>query len=311
MTLPDSSKIVITGGSGFIGSNLLKVKPFHNSLAIGRTPPKKHAYFQKISLLEDPNLKEVFIGKDIVVHLAARAHVMKDRTDDPLKVYRNINTNSTLNLAKQAALSGVKRFIFVSTIKVLGETPYLGKDFKFDDPLNPKDPYSISKAEAEEGLKSIGESYGMEIVIIRPPLVYGQGVKGNFKNLMKLIKLKIPLPFRSLNNKRSFVSVTNLIDLIITCLGHPKAKNQTFLVSDDDDLSTPKLISMLADITGEKVFLFNFPKVLIYLSLRVIGKLAIYNRLCGSMCADIEHTKSLLGWSPPQKVKDALKESWL
>ena len=205
-------------------------------------------------MLEDSNLKEVFIGKDIVVHLAARAHVMKDRTDDPLKVYRKINTRSTLNLAKQAALSGVKRFIFVSTIKVLGETPYLGKDFKFDDPLDPKDPYSISKAEAEEGLKSIGESYGMEIVIIRPPLVYGQGVKGNFRNLMKLINLKVPLPFRSLKNKRSFVSVTNLIDLIITCLGHPKAKNQTFLVSDDDDLSTPKLISMLADVSGEKVF---------------------------------------------------------
>ena len=176
--------------------------------------------------------------------------------------------------------------------------------------MNPQDPYSISKAEAEIGLKLIGEAHGMEIVIIRPPLVYGKGVKGNFASLLKLAKFPIPLPFGSIQNKRSLVSVENLVDLIVVCLNHPNAKNQTFLVSDDDDMSTSILFSRLADAGGYKAYIFSFPLILLSVSLRVLGKSAIYERLCGSMQVNIDYTKSRLGWKPPFKIKDSLSSCW-
>jgi UDP-glucose 4-epimerase len=305
----ESKKIILTGGSGFLGSHLLKNKLFEKALVIGRSQPKNHKYFQEVSFLEEENLSKIFSDVEVIVHTAAKAHEMGEKNRSSLEIYRKINTESTLRLARQAALAGVKKFIFISTIKVLGEGNN-SCSFKYDDPLNPQDYYSISKAEAEEGLKLISKSSKMEIVIIRPPLVYGKGVKGNFRSLLKLIRMKFPLPLGNIKNKRSLVSVDNLTDLIVTCINHPNAKNQTFLVSDDNDLSTTELLSMLAEAGGFKAFLFHFPGALLYFSLKLLGKLAIYNRLYGSMCIDIEHTKSKLGWYPPFRVKESLKDCW-
>ena len=303
-------KIVLTGGSGFLGTHLLNHEMFREALVIGRTPPANHQYFESISFDSIDTLAEVLQGKDVVVHAAARAHVMKDGAESPLDEYRNINTVGTLNLATQAALAGVKRFIFISTIKVLGEQTEPGQAFKSGDSFNPQDPYSISKVEAEMGLKLIGEAYGMEIVIIRPPLVYGKGVKGNFSSLLKLARFPIPLPFGSIQNKRSLVSVENLVDLIVTCISHPNAKNQTFLVSDDNDVSTPELVTMLAEAGGYKAYILFFPLILLSTFFGLIGKKAIYDRLCGSMRVNVDYTKSQLSWEPPFKINDSLASCW-
>ena len=305
------SKIVLTGGSGFLGSHLLNNEAFQEALAIGRTQPDNHRHFKNVSFDADDDLAEVFNDKEIVVHVAARAHVMNDTAKSPLNEFRHVNTVGTLNLAEKAAIAGVKRFIFISTVKVLGEQTEPGQAFKNGDSFNPQDPYSISKVEAEVGLKLIGEAHGMDIVIIRPPLVYGKGVKGNFASLLKLAGFPIPLPFGSIQNKRSLVSVENLVDLIVVCLNHPNAKNQTFLVSDDDDMSTSILFSRLADAGGYKAYIFSFPLILLSISLRVLGKSAIYERLCGSMQVNIDYTKSQLGWKPPFKIKDSLSSCWL
>ena len=304
-------KIVLTGGSGFLGSHLLNHEAFREALAIGRTQPLNHRHFQIVSFDSDDDLAGVFIDKEIVVHVAARAHIMNDVAQSPIDEFRHVNTVGTLNLAEKAAIAGVKRFIFISTVKVLGEQTEPGQAFKNGDSFNPQDPYSISKVEAEVGLKLIGEAHGMEIVIIRPPLVYGKGVKGNFASLLKLARFPIPLPFGSIQNKRSLVSVENLVDLIVVCLNHPNAKNQTFLVSDDDDMSTSILFWRLADAGGYKAYIFSFPLVLLSISLGVLGKSAIYERLCGSMQVNIDYTKSQLGWKPPFKVMDSLISCWL
>ena len=305
-----NSRIVITGGSGFLGRHLLNNMAFSRALAIGRTRPDNHQFFKKVSFDDDHNLAEVFIDKEVVVHLAGRAHVMNDTSANPLDSYRQVNTVGTINLAKHAAIAGVKRFIFISTIKVLGEKTEPGQPFRIDDPYDPKDPYSVSKAEAEMELRVIGKTFGMEVIIIRPPLIYGQGVKGNFASLIKLAQLGIPLPFGSIRNKRSLVSVENLIDLIVTCLNHPNAGNQTFLVSDDDDMSTPILFSRLCEAGLYKNKVFIFPKSILYFTLRLLGKSKIYERLCSSMQVDIEHTKKQLSWKPPYGVKNSMRNCW-
>ena len=306
-----SSKIVLTGGNGFLGSHLLKHEAFQAALVIGRTKPRNHRHFQAASFDEANNLAEIFKDTGVVVHVAARAHIMNDTAKRPLDEYRHVNTVGTLNLAKQAAVAGVKRFIFISTIKVLGEETNQGHFFSSEDFFNPQDPYSISKAEAEVGLKLISEAYGMELVIIRPPLVYGKGVKGNFASLLKLVRLSVPLPFGSIQNKRSLVSVENLVDLIVVCINHPNAGNQTFLVSDDHDLSTPELCRLLAKAGDYKSRIFPFPRALLWAILSVIGKKAVYERLSGSMEINIELTKSQLNWKPPHRVKDSLINCWL
>jgi UDP-glucose 4-epimerase len=305
------SKVLITGGSGFLGTALLRNSSLKDALSISRTQPKQGGKFLSITLGANTNYTHILSDIDIIIHVAARAHVMDEDTKDPMQEYRNINTYATLHLAKQAASEGVKRFIFVSSIKVLGEKTEPGSPFTVDSPLNPKDPYSVSKAEAEIGLKLIGEAEGMEIVIIRPPLVYGRGVKGNFASLLKLARLPIPLPFGSIQNQRSLVSLENLVDLIVVCLDHPNASNQTFLVSDDDDMSTSALFSRLAKAGGYRAYLFKFPLTILNTLLRLLGKSSIYERLCGSMQVNIDHTKSQLGWKPPFKVKDSLSSCWL
>ncbi len=311
-------RVLVTGASGFVGATLVeyfsKITDVSVVAMVRSTRDVRVNANIEFRVAEICSAGEISIfldDIDVVVHAAGRAHIMKENSSDPLKEFRRVNTVGTLNLAKQAAISGVKRFIFISTVKVLGEKTEPGQSFKSDDPFNPQDPYSISKVEAEIGLNLIGESHGIGIVIIRPPLLYGQGVKGNFASLLKLARLPIPLPFGAIANKRSLVSVENLADLIVVCFNHPMARNQTFLVSDDDDMSTPVLFSRLAEAGDCKAYMFRFPLILIAISLVLLGKRGIYERLCGSMQVNIDYTKSRLRWEPPFTVKNSLSRCWL
>jgi UDP-glucose 4-epimerase len=304
------SKVLLTGGSGFVGTRLLQHPLFKEALTVGRTSPDKGGKFTYIPLTESSDYTEVLSDVNVVVHVAARAHMMNEIARDPLSEYRKTNTLATLNLAKQAIKAGVKRFIFISSIKVLGDNTEIGQPFSITDSLNPKDAYGVSKAEAEIGLMRLCRDSNMAFVIIRPPLVYGAGVKGNFEKLLQLISMRIPLPLGSVNNKRSMVSIDNLVDLICVCIKDTKAKNQIFLVSDDFDMSLPELLYELSKARSYESRLIKFPLGLLRLMFFCLGKSGIYNRLCGSMQVDLTHTKRQLGWEPPFSIQESLSEVW-
>ena len=232
---------------------------------------------------------------------------MNDLAEDPHKEFMETNCFGTLNLARQAAQAGVKRFIFLSSIKVNGEESHSGSPFSFDDPRMPKGPYGISKAKAEEGLLKIAAETRLEVTIIRPPLVYGPDVKANFAALLKLASKNVPLPLGSINNKRSFVALDNLVNLIVTCIDHPKAANQVFLVSDDNDVSTSKLFSIMVEAFGKKARLINVSPHFLRLIAKLIGKEEMIDRLCGDLSVDIRHTKNTLDWTPVVSLVDGVK----
>jgi UDP-glucose 4-epimerase len=303
-------RVLLTGGSGFIGTSLLKHPAFDEALVIGRTQPIGCNNFRFKSLTSSTDFSSVLYNIEVVVHVAARAHVMHETSKDPLTEFRYINTLATLELAEQAMNAGVKRFIFISSIKVLGERTKKGQPFIVSAPLNPQDPYAISKAETESGLKKLAAMSDMEVVIIRPPLVYGKNVKGNFAKLLKLCASGIPMPLASIKNKRSLVAIENLVDLIVICMMNPKAKNQVFLVSDDCDMSTPELISLIALVGGYKSRLFKFPPKILEILLRCFVKTGMHERLCNSMQVDITYTKDQLNWTPPISPKDGIKNCW-
>ena len=248
-------------------------------------------------------------GVSSVVHAAARAHVMKDQSADPLAEFRRVNVAGTLNLAQQAALAGVKRFVFVSSIKVNGEQTKIGQPFTEKDRATPVDAYGISKYEAEVGLRRIAKETGMEVVIIRPVLVYGPGVKGNFLSMMHWLHRGIPLPFGAVNNSRSFVSLDNLVDFIITCLHHPAAANQTFLVSDGEDVSTTQLLQYTASAMGVSSRLIPVPALVIRVAAKLLGKAEVAQRLCGNLQVDVSKACQLLGWVPSISVKEGLRRA--
>lgn len=302
--------IGITGYTGFIGSVLLEQLNVADVVLLGRKKLKGYRNFIQIDLKKNERLKEdTHLHRiDTIIHIAARVHVMEDNTNEPLAEYRAINTQGTLCLAEKAAQSGVKRFIFISSIKVNGESTTASRPFTAFDKPSPRDPYSVSKMEAEQGLQELGRRSGMEIVIIRPPLVYGYGVKANFASLMRVAGKGIPLPVRGLNsNKRSLVSVNNLVDLIRTCIVHPNAANQIFLVSDDNDLSTAEIVALMSKVQNKNNYSFAIPVC----CFRLIGKLPnignVVDRLAGSLQLDIAHTKSTLDWSPPYSVEYGFK----
>jgi len=304
--------ICITGSNGFLGSHLVEKLGEETLSLLDRGLPKsspKHRFFQaEINGVSNytPSLK----GCDTVIHCAARVHIMDDAVDEPLEAYREVNTRGTLNLAKQAADLGVKRFIFVSSIKVNGERTELGKPFYSEDKHLPEDDYGVSKAEAEQQLLEIGEKTGMEIVVIRPTLVYGPGVKANFASLMRLTAKGIPLPFGCIsNNQRSLVSVENLVDLIVTCVDHPKAANETFLVSDDDDVSTSKMVRQMAIALDKPTWQLPVPIWCYQLAGKLFGKSDVVDRLVGSLQVDISHTKETLDWTPPQSLAQGFRQT--
>jgi nucleoside-diphosphate-sugar epimerase len=303
---------LVTGVSGFVGTHLyeeLLGNKYRVMLAV-RTAISRNGDLQQVVIEAIDARTEWTVALknvDVVVHLAARVHVMKDAAINPLDEFRNVNVDGTLNLAKQAANAGVKRFIFISSIKVNGENTEIGKPFLETDKENPQDAYGTSKYEAEQGLMRIAEETGMEVVIIRPPLVYGAGVKANFASMMHVIKRSIPLPLGAIHNKRSFVYVGNLVSLIIHCIDHPAAANQTFLVSDGHDVSTTELLCSCADALGVKARLLPVPQKFVEICAAIIGKRDVAQRLCGNLQVDISKARLLLGWAPPVSLAEGLK----
>ena len=247
-------------------------------------------------------------GTSTVLHAAARVHVIEESATDPLSEFRRVNVGGTLNLARQAASCGVRRFIFVSSVKVNGESTEAGHLFTAQQSPAPLDPYGISKMEAEDGLRRLAQETGMEVVIVRPPLVYGPGVKANFAALMRAVQRGLPLPLGAVtHNRRSLVALDNLVDLLITCIDHPAAANQTFLVSDGEDLSTTDLLRRMARAMNAPARLLPVPPALLKLGAELIGKGDIAQRLLGSLQVDITHTRETLGWTPPISVDEGLR----
>lgn len=305
-------KIILTGASGFIGSKLLEQLPANGTLSLGRDKPEGQLSekFFRLEINNDTDYSEALSDVGVVIHLAARVHVMNDAVSKPLEEYREVNTRGTVNLARQAAQAGVKRFIFISSIKVNGEGTERDKPFTSFDAHAPEDDYGLSKAEAEQQLIELGQETGMEVVIIRPTLVYGPRVKANFASLMNLVSKGIPLPFGCINdNCRSLVSVTNLVDLIVTCIDHPNAANETFLVSDDHDVSTSEMVAQMAKALGKQQWQLPVPKWCYKMAGKALGKQDVINRLLGSLQVDITHTKNTLGWVPPQSLEEGFKQA--
>ncbi|WP_281547017.1 SDR family oxidoreductase [Pseudoalteromonas sp. PAR1] len=302
------SHILVTGYSGFVGSLLCKeLKNTHQLHLLGRKDSDCGVIFRS-NIDSSANFSEALTGVDCVIHSAARVHVMNDDSIDPLAEFKAVNTYGTLNLANQAMQAGVKRFIFISSIKVNGESTTGSLPFNATDHPAPEDPYGISKAEAEQQLLELGKQTGMEIVIIRPPLVYGEGVKANFASLMRLVGKGLPLPFRLIkNNKRSLVSVYNLVDLIKVCIDHPNAANQVFLASDDHDLSTAEMVALMSKVQNKRNLALPVPVWCFNLAGKLFGKKDVIDRLTGSLQLDITHTKNILNWTPPYSVEHGFK----
>ncbi|GIC05825.1 UDP-glucose 4-epimerase family protein [Vibrio cholerae] len=307
--------ILLTGSTGFVGTNLVKSLTLKSDYIVKSAV--RHAVNQDDGLLfevGDINASTDFElplkNTTVVVHCAARAHVMDDKEAEPLALYREVNTAGTVNLAKQAIDSGVKRFIFISSIKVNGEGTLVGCPFKTEDNHAPEDDYGLSKSEAEKQLVALAKDSSMEVVIIRPTIVYGPGVKANFASLMRLVSKGIPLPFGSITqNKRSLVSINNLVDLIVTCIDHPKAANQVFLVSDDHDVSTAEMVRELAIALDKPTWQLPVPIWCYKLFGKLFGKSDIVDRLTGTLQVDISHTKETLGWKPPQTLQEGFKQT--
>ncbi len=304
-------KVLVTGASGFVGSELCRHLMEQGVTTTGvvrhsPTNPVPGVDYQVVSDLRKSKFwKEILVGVDVVVHCAARAHVIRDSENDPLAVYREINVEGTRCLVEQAVSYGIKRFIYISSVKVNGEGTS-DHPFKADDIPAPEDSYGLSKWEAEQVLQKIACNSKLEIVIIRPPLVYGPAVRANFLKLMRLVNSGLPLPLGAIHNSRSFVALDNLVDLILTCLHHPAAINQTFLVSDGDDMSTPELLRRMAKAFGKSSRLIPIPALLLRTVALILGKSEYSQRLCGSLQVDIFKAKQLLGWTPKISVDTAL-----
>ena len=308
-------RILVTGATGFIGKALitgLMLQDYHVVATVrneNSSVPQCHKAFVTSEIDERTDWFEVLDGIDVVIHLAARVHVMNDSTADPLAEYRKVNTAGTLNLARQAVTAGVKRFIFISSIKVNGERTgdRRGVAFSEDDVPCPQDAYAISKWEAEQGLMTIAKETGLEVVIIRPPLVYGPGVKANFRLLVEWVQRGVPLPLGAVHNKRSFVALDNLVSFIILCIEHPKAANEVFLISDGEDVSTTELLQKIARALGKRSFLLPVPEGLMTFVASLMGKDDVADRLFGSLQVDCSKARELLGWKPVVSMDEGLK----
>lgn len=301
--------ILVTGATGFVGQALCQALIDHGHHAIALCRKANTQLKASEIIYKDLNaftqFEETLKSIEVVIHLAGRTHVLNDTAENPYQAYAEINIEATKNLALQAAASGVKRFIFLSSVKVNGEISAKNA-FNEQSAPSPEDDYGKTKWQAEKELALIAADSDMEFVIIRPPLIYGKGVKANFNNLISICQTRLPLPFGAIHNKRSLVYIENLIDFIMLCTTHPKAANQTFLISDDEDVSTTELIRTIRQALKVPSLLIPLPQSWIMTILKLIGRKSLATRLCGSLQVDISKAKSLLGWKPPYTFKQAI-----
>lgn len=303
------NQILVTGANGFVGRSLCTALQVRNIRCVPAVRTKNSDSEVSIGDLgADTDWSTALHACDAVIHLAARVHVMNDTSSDPLAAFRAVNVDATLNLARQAIAAGVKRFVFVSSVKVNGEETGEHPFTAFDEAA-PTDPYGQSKLEAEIALRELAQLTGLEVVIVRPPLVYGPDVRANFLRLMQLVKIGLPLPLGAINNRRSMIAVDNLVDLLILCTWHPAAPGQTFMVSDDRDVSVSELLRMLAKAMRKRSMLLPVPSSTLSGVATVLGKSAVANRLLGSLQVDIKHTKTTLQWQPPVSMDLALEKT--
>jgi len=308
-------RVLVTGANGFIGRALCRrlldagfnVKGAVRSSAAAAGLPAEAEVAVVGDIDERTDWQEALAGVDVVVHLAARVHVMQETAQDPLTAFREVNVLGTERLARQAAAQGVRRLVFLSSIKVNGECTAI--PFSADQPAAPQDAYGISKWQAEQILHDISETTHLQIVVIRPPLVYGPGVRGNFRRLLKLVERGLPLPFASIDNRRSLVNVDNLCDLLALCIEHPKAPGEVFLVSDNQDLATPELIRTMAGVLGRPARLLPFPVGWLHGLAGLLGRRQEMQRLTGSLQVDIGKTMVTLHWQPRHSLAQGIAKA--
>ena len=301
--------ILVTGADGFVGRALCEALRERGDQVIAAVRTVDGPGRAVVGNLDgNTDWRAALHGCATVVHLAARVHVMSDTHADPLRLYREVNVEATLNLARQAHAAGVKRMVFVSSVKVNGEATD-GKPFAATDVPAPSDPYGISKMEAEDGLRAYAAASGLEVVIVRPPLVYGPGVKANFLNLIKMVERGLPLPLGLVDNRRSMVALDNLVDLLMLCTRHPAAPGNIFMVSDGDDLSVAQLIRLIAEAFDKKAVLLPVPTGLMALVAKMLGKSTVANRLLGSLQVDIVPTRVTLEWTPAVTPRAAVMKT--
>ena len=306
------SYLLVTGASGFVGRQLCAevIKRGRPVKGVLRTPNLLHKGFESVAIGQidsQTNWTESLCNVEVIVHLAARVHVMHDESSNPLEEFRRVNVAGTEHLALSAAANGVKRLVYVSSIKVNGEATCGGERFTESNTPSPQDPYGISKYEAELALRRIAEKTGLEVVIVRPPLVYGAGVKGNFEQMLKVLSRRLPLPLASARNLRSLIYVENLVDALIICATHSAAAGQTYLVSDGEDISTPDLLQRFGEAMGHPARLLPCPLPLLKLAGRMIGKSNQIERLLGSLQIDSGKIRRELNWIPPYSLQQGLQ----
>ena len=306
-------KVLVTGATGFVGNALGEHLATHGHRVVPAVRRKAGLADEAIvgNIDDATDWTAALSGCNAVVHLAARVHVLHETVRDPLAEFRAVNLDGTVQLARQAAAMGVRRLVYVSTIKVNGEETQ-GRPFAEDDLPRPNDPYAISKWEAEQALQRVAAETGLEVVIVRPPLVHGPGVKGNFLSMMRSVGRGLPLPLASCVNRRSLIALSNFVDLLKMCISHPAAAGEVFLAADGEDLSTPELLRRVAKSLGRRARLFAFPPSLLRAGARLTGRDGIYVRLCGSLQVDAGKARELLGWTPPSSVDAELARtaSW-
>ena len=306
--------LLVTGANGFVGQALCEeaIQQEYSLISVTRKIFDLPGQLQNVVVQnyeQSLALSKALSQVDVVIHLAARVHVMNESENDALSAYRLVNVQNTVVLANAAAAAGVKRFIYLSSVKVNGEETFPGKPFTADDLPLPQDPYGVSKLEAETALLELSKASGMEVVIIRPPLVYGPGVGANFAAMMRVVSSGIPLPLGAIENQRSMVAIGNLVDLILLCTQHPLAPGKVFLASDDQDISLSNLLRKLIAIMKVRTLLIPIPVPLIRFIAQVLGKGNVAQRLCGSLQVDIQKTKDLLGWRPPFTLDQGLQKT--